>query len=616
MKRFFYFLIPLLLSSIPIEGFSEHDFFDAGGKLGRMVVLPAHRSKLSRKIHDIFEKVYHVADKRKNSDPSLIIVSNIDNPWIFCTSDGIVLFTEKAIEMCYHGVDKETGDARVAFFIGHEIAHLYYKEFWHLEAYLILKKHEKKGGLYSQLLKIFMQKEKILDEEEAKKGMKQQELDADSLGILYASLAGFDVSKIVDTKGKNFFTEWVNQLTKMGVYDDNSHPASEERATFLLTYLKAVIDDLYLYHFGIRLYQLKRHLDANHFLKKFIKTYPSREVYNSLGLINYELSLQYLSECDPIQAYQYKLSTLIDIETRAELLKKIKKRGVQRGIERNQDDCTELLERFKAYRKEAIKYLKNACENDVFYVPSSINLSSALIMAKDYSGSMSILDKVLKIKPDSIEAFNNYSVAQFQLGQTIKVDMAAHAINRLTKITQDHPNFSNAYYNLGQFYFERGDRDISNSYMEDFLNIESSGIYADIARNHLSKSNETINSKKQISGFNEKVPISLGKIDDKKRKTLASYQKIPLNLGVIKGACYINKNNIRILAVYKSQKTTFVEIVDCPVKKKISLSLVIEKHGQARHTYKNDRDHLTLVYDGIAFDIKDGFVDREFYFTP
>jgi len=46
--------------------------------------------------------------------------------------DGTILLSQKGMEICYQAEDKNIGDARVAFVLGHEMAHLGNDDFWHI----------------------------------------------------------------------------------------------------------------------------------------------------------------------------------------------------------------------------------------------------------------------------------------------------------------------------------------------------------------------------------------------------------------------------------------------------------------------------------------------------
>ena len=53
-----------------------------------------------------------------------------------------------------------------------------------------------------------------------------------------------------------------------------------------------VVDELDLFHFGVRLAQLGRYEDAVRLLERFSHRFPGREVFNNLGFCYYELARQ------------------------------------------------------------------------------------------------------------------------------------------------------------------------------------------------------------------------------------------------------------------------------------------------------------------------------------
>ena len=156
---------------------------------------------------------------------------------------------------------------------------------------------------------------------------------------------------------------------------------------FLKSVIKPIINDLDLFGFGVRLYQLGRYEDALDFLSAFREKFPSREVFNNIGLARYALAVRHLAEYDRNRAFQYRLSTILDTRTEADKL---------RG------DNTQ--QQFKENIREAIREFKAASEKDPSYLPARVNLSSALILAEKYSEAMAASDEALTISKDDPQA--------------------------------------------------------------------------------------------------------------------------------------------------------------------------------------------------------------------
>jgi len=85
----------------------------------------------------------------------------------------------------------ETGDSRLAFLIGHELAHLAKDDFWHGSAFAAVSSYKDET-----------QVRRILTSQLEKTGgsldfVKTQELQADSYGIIYMTMAGYDPKAII-----------------------------------------------------------------------------------------------------------------------------------------------------------------------------------------------------------------------------------------------------------------------------------------------------------------------------------------------------------------------------------------------------------------------------------
>lgn len=477
---------------------------------------------LVSRVQQVFDRVMAAADKRGNRFPKLVILRYTGEPWAISLKDGTVLLTQKAVEICYQDADKTTGDARMAFVLGHELAHLAKDDFWHIAAFETVQKFSSDQQSARELLELLQKTENVINTAHAREIIKKKELEADSYGLLYASMAGYDPKIIVDNNGKNFFREWAGQIIGELAYTDDFHPDFHpdpgQRATFLLSNMKSVSSDLDIFHLGARLCQLGRHEDALVFLNAFKEKFPCREVFNNIGLIHYQVAIKAMAGCSREKAYQYRLSTILDRETRAE---------------RFRAACG------KAMFKQAIRHLKLACEKDSLYSPARVNLSSAFIMAGRYSEAMTVLDEVLKTDKDDPKAMNNRAIAMYLLGPSIKVDMFQQASETLRYVIRKYPDFSDPYYNLGRIQAERERNAGFRHTWKKYLDLESEGVHADIARDALGIKRTNAGNKKPYElSLTESVPVRPGDINEKTEKQLAKLTRHPLELGGIFGDYY------------------------------------------------------------------------------
>ncbi len=426
------------------------------------------------RVRKVFDRVLAAADKRASHFPNLVILRQAGDPWALALRDGTVLLSQKGMEICYRAEDKNIGDARVAFVLGHELAHLGNDDFWHIAAFEAVTKYGSGEKAVQDILDLLCKTENIQDTAQAREIIRKKELQADAYGMLYASMAGYDPKIIVNADGTNFFQEWTDQITERLACDDRLHPTPEKRAAFLLSNMRAVSDNLSLFDFGVRLFQLGRYEDALNFLEEFRKDFPCREVFSNIGLIHYQAAMRILGQCDWNAAYRFNLSTVTDTETLAAMLDTETRGRLLRRGSRPKYACMQ-SEAFRERIKEAIRHLKIACEKDTSYTPARVNLSSAYILLEKYSDAMAVLDEVLKLRQDNPEALNNRAVAVYLLGPSINVDMFKQAYDVLKELTEKYPEFPDPFYNLSRVLSERGRNAAAREVWERYLRLETCG---------------------------------------------------------------------------------------------------------------------------------------------
>lgn len=546
--------------------------------------------RLMPKVLSVFGRVLAAADKRGTRSPRLIIIRKEGDPWAVCLKDGTVLLTRKAMEFCYQGVDEHIGDARTAYVLGHELAHLAKDDFWHQTAFESVKRFMPESESKKEIEKLLMNTEDIDDSAKAREIRRKKEMESDGYGLLYAVMAGYDVSVIAD-ENNNFFREWTSQITGKIAYSDEHHPSPEQRYDFLKSSVKSVINDIDLFRFGVRLYQLGRYEDALDFLTKFREKFPSREVFSNIGLSRYALALKDFAGYDPDNAFRYRLSTVLDADTGADIL--------NRNTKPNRNA--------KKQFQEAVTEFKAACEKDPLYLPARVNLSAALIMSDKYSEAMAACDDALTIRRDDPQALNNRAIAMYLLGPSIGTDMFGQSSDALRDIIAKHPDFADPLYNIGRLRAERERIASAKESWEKYLNIESVGVYADIIR-------KTLNIPTQVSEagtwqtvlkkWNILPPIPLGEPDAESEKYLSQFERHGLGFGNI-GDKYYSYKDFRVLML-----DGIIELVEMPIKENIAISSV----GGKPKTIKGIGEMQTYIYDNFALDVQKDMVRKIVYF--
>jgi predicted Zn-dependent protease len=400
-------------------------------------LIDAKTEPLVVRAENIFSRVASAADKKSNRLPKLVVIGGTGDPYSLTLRDGSVILTLEGLKICYNNAFLETGDSRLAFLIGHELAHLAKDDFWHSTAFAAVN-GSKDDAKVRRILKSQLEKSGgSLD------FVKTQELQADSYGIIYMTMAGYDPKAIIGPDGTNFFQYWVSQITEKLAYSDAAHVSPEARAEFVRTELQPVIGALDHFSHGVQLYQNGNYQEAASSFRRFIEKYPGREVYNNLGLSHYQLAMKTLAECNELRPY-FALPMVLDPETTAQKLRETlageRTAYLQNESYQNNRSLPMVLdpettaqklretlaseraacfqnESYQTNLQEAIRSFEEAEKKDTAYLPARINLSTALIMSRDYAKAISVADETLKVNPASPEALNNKTVAENLFGK-------------------------------------------------------------------------------------------------------------------------------------------------------------------------------------------------------
>ncbi|MGH8615484.1 MAG: tetratricopeptide repeat protein [Gammaproteobacteria bacterium] len=306
--------------------------------------------------HRVFERVRAVADKNSRRLPRLVVVNSRADPWAIALPSGHVVLSKEAGAICHTGVSLPEAEARLAFVLGHELAHLAHDDFWHQEVYGFLAARSGTRGLAD-----FMQ---------SRQTTKEQELAADDKGFIYAAMAGYPVELLVKGRaGKpDFFSFWMQQ-TNARV--QSVHASSADRAALLQQRLQELQNKLGFFEFGVRLSHFDYCDDAVYFFQEFQKTFPGREVLNDLGYCYLQLARQ---EMEPERAYFYWLPLILDGETRARSLLRAAPAGSMLKTLKQASSG-----KAGGFLNQALDYLKQAIDADPSYLPARLNLAVAYL---------------------------------------------------------------------------------------------------------------------------------------------------------------------------------------------------------------------------------------------
>jgi tetratricopeptide (TPR) repeat protein len=405
----------------------------------------------------VFEKVKRVADKAEARIPRLeIINTRIGGIYARSLTDGGIIIDPNTLDICYRGLGREQGDSRLAFILGHELAHLANKEFIHQEAFAALQKYGNQN-IKKKLARYFK-----LECVERSRVLRKRELLADQKGVLYASMAGYDVGKLF-WQDKNFFTYWAKQ-TGIGMLYDKSpqHPSFKKRLEFIRTQLQAVVNDLELFNAGVLLYQLENYQDAAAAFKEFSKAYPGREVLSNMGACYLNRALHRLHIYFGDDYYRFRLSTTIDYATTAV---KMKSKGEGDYLTEDSD--------IARYIDRAVDYLKQAVAMDEQDRASRCNLAAALILKKEYLQALCACETIIKKHPQDAAALNNQAIAFYYFGKKEGLDTTQKALKILEKAHHLYPGNFEVFYNLVSLKEDKKQLPGANRGWEEYLALKT-----------------------------------------------------------------------------------------------------------------------------------------------
>ncbi|MGD2092047.1 MAG: hypothetical protein PVH61_38105 [Candidatus Aminicenantes bacterium] len=406
--------------------------------------------------YKVFEKLKRVADKAEARIPRLeIINTRVGGIYARSLTDGGIIIDPNTLDICYRGMDREQGDRRLAFILGHELAHLANKEFIHQEAFAALQRHGNQN-IKKKLATLFK-----LECAEKRRVLRERELLADQKGMLYAAMAGYDIGKLF-WQDKNFFTYWAEQ-TGIGMFYDESpqHPSFKKRLKFIRTQLQAVVNDLELFNAGVLLYQLANYQDAAAAFKEFSKAYPGREVLSNMGACYLNRALHRLHIYFGDDYYRFRLSTTIDYATTAV---KMKSKG--------EGDYLEDRE-IAGYIKQAVEYLRRAVAMDEQDRASRCNLAAALILEKEYLQALCARETIIKKHPRDAAALNNRAIAFYYFGKEEGLETTQKAWAILEKTHHLYPENFEILYNLASLKDDKKQLPGANRGWEKYLALKT-----------------------------------------------------------------------------------------------------------------------------------------------
>lgn len=427
-------------------------------------LVPAADPRAAR-AHAIFTQVVQVAGKRPGVVPRLFIAREepVSLALPLALPDGGVILSKRVLDLCYR--DPARGDDRLAFVLAHELAHLLKDDYWHMQFFQALAAAKSQGApvTHDEVTRV----RRLAQDPEQ---IWSKELQADEQGILYASLAGFRTQAVVsDDETVNFFAEWVRALDPQQLSKaSGTHPSPPRRAQVVKDRLRQVLDNLELFHLGLRFYHTARYERAVRAFQAFVTIFPSREVYHNLAASHHQMALHYQRLRTPDDpALPFHLSLAVDPVTRAGRL-------VDRGADGRAPQTPAAL--FAEHLTHAIAHYQTALSLDPTYAPSHTNLGGALLLQGDVFKAIGTLQDALKVAPEAPETLNNLGVAFAQ------AEHGPRALEYLQKAHALAPTYEAPLFNLGKLAYEAGQPAEAQRYWQAYGQLAAAGPWLEVLR--------------------------------------------------------------------------------------------------------------------------------------
>lgn len=538
----------------------------------------------------VFSRVSSAADKNGKRFPRLLVINAPDILYAASIRDGTIILSLGGLRLCYRSVETGKGDSRLAFLLGHELSHSARDDYWHSSAFAAVRAHSNGKTDESRRLLESLGKATGRGSHEADR---LKELQADSYGLLYMAMAGYNPHDVTGKDGTGFFHEWTGRLGGGSSFSGPGYPDASERAEFYRSQLAATAGELDLFFFGVRLYQAGNYEDSLLLLDRFRERFPGREVFSNIGLAWYQLAMRELSSCDPAATRRFMLPAILDDNTLASGFR-------TKGL------CLD-NENFRRLIVNAITHLEMAVSKDPLYLSSALNLTSALIMAGEYTKALATADSALKTAPDNPQAISAKSVALYLFGSNSSLDTADTALSMLNRVASQHKGLPELYYNQATIALERGRDATAKDAFRSFLAVEPTGPYASEARkraglNLLPAQPDTAEKRTRF-----RSPVKLGLISGETALRLKLASRRSFRIGRTSVDIYELKG-IKALAVNSS-----IELVEALPDPGYSRKLLQKEYGPPLRLVQTTSGEV-LVYGNGAAEVRDGVVSSFLFF--
>jgi len=381
------------------------------------------------RVQKIFDKLRAVVGTKQTIAAELLIIDSDGKPWAAALSDQTVVLTTGAIEIFYSEGDKELGDTRAAFVLGHELAHLNTQDLFHVKAFNGEKNYYQNPDSLNQ------------------------EMRADLNGFSYASIAGYNTPRLLSGR-EDFFNYWAEQLP---LVEGLKHPSTAQRSKNLQLAFSGILREIPFYRLGVVLAQAGRYKDAKNILTDYLKKggAKTKELYINLGYTHLQLAREAMSD---EQAYKYWIPTLLEFD------------AIE--VTRSMFGGT-LGEEALAHLNKAEEYLKIALDMDENDYVTLVNLTATYLykpssIHKAYASIKSAIDLDI--------ASENLKIQLLSIYHLVRLADDFDGGDRWTAAKNWHENAinennvgDNIIYNMARMLDDRGRDDAAQRYWKTLL---------------------------------------------------------------------------------------------------------------------------------------------------
>lgn len=418
------------------------------------------RVDIARKI---FKRLKFAAGVGEDENPQLYAV--VEDPYNIslpiAIRDGWVIISKKVLDICLS--DSNTGEDKLAFVLGHELAHLLYDSYMHIKLFNAIDKlrHEGRGKDLSIV--------KLNDLVSKPEHFAYREFEADERGIIIAAMAGFNTDSVIEQEQgqakTSFFQEWqdaqgINRYLPSNI--SSTHPVIALREKKLLDQLRTVENRAQLFRLGMMYYSAGKFDLAARYFNEFLPYFQGREVYHNLAVSYHQLAIRSYLASSSSHVLNMKFNLVADPESRAI------SNSHRRGAETQQS--------YQALLKKAVKYYKKALQLDPDYQMLYPNLGAAHVLAGNNYDAIALLNSAADRWQKNSDILNVLGVAFYN------IDKKNEALHYLKKAYQIDRN-SAAVYNLGMMYYSMNQISLARDFWGEYLKTDSSSYWARNLRN-------------------------------------------------------------------------------------------------------------------------------------